>query len=207
MPGARSIDLTLGSYKRMSLIKHLLRLSLLATLLMTGAAHAENPRVLVETSHGKMEIELFQDKAPKTVANFLNYVDNGFYAGTIFHRVIPGFMVQGGGFTEDFQRKPTEAPVQNEANNGLANERGTLAMARTSDPHSATSQFFINSVNNTFLNYTAPNARGWGYKVFGNVVDGMATVDHISALPTGAAGPFGRDVPRETVLIKKIVRN
>ena len=138
--------------------------------------------------------------------NFLVYVDEGFYQGTIFHRVIPGFMIQGGGFTGDYQRKPTRAPIRNEADNGVANQRGTVAMARTSDPHSATSQFFINSVDNAFLNHSAPNPRGWGYAVFGRVLDGMGTVDRIGALPTGAAGPFGRDVPRETVTIEKITR-
>lgn len=190
----------------MSPRKILSLLVLMAAILGAGAARAENPRVVVETSHGDIELELYADKAPKTVRNFLQYVDDGFYAGTIFHRVIPSFMIQGGGFTSDFQRKDTRSPVSNEADNGIPNQRGSIAMARTSDPHSATSQFFINTVDNAFLNFTARNARGWGYTVFGKVTKGMDTVDRISALPTSAAGPFGRDVPRETVVIKNVVR-
>ena len=167
-----------------------------------GAAAAA-PRVKLETSHGEIVLELNQAKAPKTVANFVQYVKDGSYDGTIFHRVIKGFMAQGGGFTPDYQKKPTRDPIQNEADNGLTNRRGTVAMARTNDPHSATAQFFINTVDNTFLNHRGKTAQGWGYCVFGKVVSGMKTVDAIEALPTGMGGPFRSDVPKETVLIKK----
>jgi len=131
-------------------------------------------------------------------------VNDGFYDGTIFHRVIDGFMIQGGGFTGDFQRKSTRDPVANEADNGLKNRRGTVAMARTSDPHSATAQFFINVVDNTFLDHTAPTPQGWGYTVFGEVVEGMEVVDKIRQMPTGPGGPFPRDVPRNPVIIEQI---
>ncbi len=162
----------------------------------------ENPQVVLETSKGRIVAELFADKAPQTVENFLGYVESGFYDGTIFHRVIPGFMIQGGGFTEEFQRKQTGAPIRNEADNGLANDRGTLAMARTNDPHSATAQFFINSVDNDSLNHRGKNARGWGYAVFGKVVEGMDVVDAISGVKTTSKGAM-RDVPAENVVITK----
>ncbi len=156
--------------------------------------------VIMKTSKGDIKIELFADKAPETVKNFLNYVDSKFYDGTIFHRVISGFMIQGGGFTADMQQKPTSAPVKNEAANGLKNTRGTLAMARTSDPQSATAQFFINVVDNDFLNFTSPDARGYGYCVFGKVTEGMDVVDAIRNVKTGNKG-FFQDVPVETVEI------
>ena len=156
---------------------------------------ADNPRVLLTTSHGEIEIELNEQKAPISVKNFLNYVDKGHYNGTIFHRVIPGFMVQGGGFDANFTQKPTDKPIQNEANNGLFNTRGTIAMARTANPHSATSQFFINHADNAFLNY---GARDMGYAVFGKVVNGMEVVDKIAAVPTGNRGPH-QNVPQENV--------
>ena len=158
----------------------------------------------METSLGTMVIELYSDKAPKTVQNFLNYVKAGYYAGTIFHRVIPNFMIQGGGFTTDFSRKTTNPPVPNEADNGLTNLRGTIAMARTADPHSATSQFFINVVDNKALNHTGKTSEGWGYCVFGKVVEGMAVADKIALVKTGARGPFTRDYPLAPVLIKKV---
>ncbi|RMH17190.1 MAG: peptidyl-prolyl cis-trans isomerase [Acidobacteria bacterium] len=177
-----------------------------ALLSVLAAANAvaddANPRVTLETSKGTIVIELFPDKAPKTVANFLAYVKAGFYDGTIFHRVIPGFMVQGGGFTGDMKQKKTNSPVENEADNGLKNDRGTVAMARTNDPHSATAQFFINLVDNGFLNHTAKTPRGWGYAVFGKVVEGMETVDAIAKVKTGRRGPHG-DVPIEPVTIVK----
>lgn len=156
--------------------------------------------VIMKTSKGDIKIELFADKAPETVKNFLTYVDSKFYDGTIFHRVISGFMIQGGGFTADMQQKPTSAPVKNEAANGLKNTRGTLAMARTSDPQSATAQFFINVVDNDFLNFTSPDARGYGYCVFGKVTEGMDVVDAIRNVKTGSKG-FFQDVPVETVEI------
>ena len=151
---------------------------------------------------GTITLELNAEKAPKTVENFLQYVKEGHFKGTVFHRVINGFMVQGGGFTADFVQKKTRPPVQNEANNGLKNDLGTIAMARTSDPQSATAQFFINHKNNDFLNHTAPTAQGWGYTVFGKVIKGMDVVNKIAALETGPNGPFGSDVPRKPVVIE-----
>ncbi|MGH8678856.1 MAG: peptidylprolyl isomerase, partial [Burkholderiales bacterium] len=142
------------------------------------------------------------EKAPKTVENFLRYVNDGFYDGTILHRVIPGFMIQGGGFTADYNQKPTRAPVENEAANGLKNEIGTLAMARTRQPHSATAQFFINVKNNEFLNHTSPTVQGYGYTVFGRVVKGMDVVNKIALMRTGPGGPFPQDAPVEQVVIQ-----
>ena len=144
---------------------------------------ADNPTVLLETTSGDILLELFADKAPKTVANFLQYVDDGFYANTIFHRVIPGFMIQGGGLGVRMEEKPTREPVPNEADNGLKNVRGSVAMARTPDPHSASAQFFINLVDNDFLDHTSPTPDGWGYCVFGQVTEGMDVVDKIAAKP------------------------
>ena len=162
------------------------------------------PYVELETTMGNIVIELNQEKAPNTVANFLEYVKSGHYDGTIFHRVISGFMVQGGGFDAGYVQKATRAPVENEAANGLKNTRGTIAMARTNAPHSATSQFFINTVDNAFLDYKAPTPQGYGYTVFGKVISGMDVVDKIAGQPTGSGGPFRSDVPRETVLIKQV---
>lgn len=163
-------------------------------------AEGGNPMVIMSTSKGDIKIELYQDKAPITVENFLNYVNDGFYDGTIFHRVIPNFMVQGGGFTPDLNQKPTKPPIKNEADNGLKNERGTLAMARTQVVDSATSQFFINLVDNSFLDN---GVRDFGYAVFGRVVDGMDVVDEIAAVETGNKGMMG-DVPQEDVVIKSV---
>ncbi|MBC3880180.1 peptidyl-prolyl cis-trans isomerase [Undibacterium sp. LX40W] len=156
--------------------------------------------VLLTTNLGTIKIDLNAEKAPKTVANFLSYVEAGHYAGTIFHRVIPGFMIQGGGFEVGMKQKPTNAPVENEANNGLKNVRYSLAMARTSDPHSASAQFFINTTKNDFLDY--PGQDGWGYCVFGEVVEGKEIVDKISASKTTRSGMFS-DVPVESVIIEK----
>ena len=158
--------------------------------------------VTLETSHGNIVIELNDEKAPETVKNFLNYVNDGFYDGTIFHRVIPNFMVQGGGFMPGMVQKRVEDPIKNEADNGLRNDRGTIAMARTNDPHSATAQFFINHNDNGFLNHTAATGAGWGYCVFGKVTDGMDSVDAIAAVSTGSDGGHA-DVPVETVTINK----
>ncbi|MEQ8662189.1 MAG: peptidylprolyl isomerase [Gammaproteobacteria bacterium] len=174
---------------------------LVLALLAGTAGAADAPRVTLVTSHGDVTVELFAEQAPKSVANFLDYVRSGFYDGTIFHRVIPGFMIQGGGFDRAMTRKETRAPIENEAANGLANARGTLAMARTSDPHSASAQFFINVVDNDFLDHREPTPRGWGYAVFGRVVAGMDVVDAIAAAPTGNAGGMG-DVPLEAVVIE-----
>ena len=160
----------------------------------------KNPVVLLETTSGDILVELYPDKAPETVANFLKYVDNGFYNNTIFHRVIPGFMIQGGGLTCRMQQKDTEAPIRNEADNGLKNDRGTIAMARTMDPHSATAQFFINLVDNDFLNFQAPSGNGWGYCVFGRVTEGMDVVDKIAKVKTTSVGMY-QDVPSDMVVI------
>lgn len=162
-----------------------------------------SPRVLLSTSHGDITLELDREKAPLTTENFLSYVDSGHFDGTIFHRVIPGFMIQGGGFAEDMRQRPTNPPIANEADNGLKNDRGTIAMARTSDPHSASGQFFINLTDNDFLNHKAKNPQGWGYAVFGRVVEGMDVVDAIAQVPTGQSGPHS-DVPKEPVLIQRI---
>ena len=170
------------------------------------AANAEGgnaqPKVKLTTNHGDIVIALNADKAPNTVANFIQYVEDGFYNGTIFHRVIENFMIQGGGFTEDFQQKTTQKPIQNEANNGLTNKRGSIAMARTGDPHSATAQFFINTVDNSFLNFRAETTSDWGYAVFGEVVEGMDVVDKIRKVDTTLRGPH-QDVPAENVVIEK----
>jgi cyclophilin family peptidyl-prolyl cis-trans isomerase len=167
-----------------------------------AATTGAEPVVVMKTSLGEVQIKLFKDKAPVSVANFLAYVNKKFYDGTIFHRIIPTFMVQGGGYTPDMTKKPTGAPIKNEAQNGLKNARGTLAMARTADPNSATAQFFINVADNDFLNYTAPNPAGWGYCVFGKVVDGMTVVDRIKGVPTGTRAGH-KDVPLTEVLIEK----
>lgn len=163
-------------------------------------AEGGNPVVILSTSKGDIKIELFKDKAPISVENFLSYAGDGFYDGTIFHRVIPNFMVQGGGFTPDFSQKPTKPPIKNEAENGLKNERGTLAMARTQVVDSATSQFFINLVDNSFLDN---GARDYGYAVFGKVIDGMDVVDQIAAVETGNNGMYG-DVPKEEIVITSV---
>jgi len=164
------------------------------------ALAGDHPRVALDTSKGKFVLELYADKAPQTVSNFLTYVDAGFYDGTIFHRVIPGFMIQGGGFTAEMQQKEARPPIPNEADNGLQNERGTIAMARTPDPHSAAAQFFINIVDNDFLNYKSKSPQGWGYAVFGRVVEGIDVVDAISRIKTVSRG-MHRDVPAEPVVI------
>ena len=162
-------------------------------------------KVEMQTTMGKIVLELDAEKAPNTVKNFMQYVNDGFFDGTIFHRVINGFMVQGGGFTPDYQQKETRAPIKNEANNGLKNDAYTIAMARTNDPHSATAQFFINVADNDFLNFKAENAMGWGYAVFGKVVEGMDVVDKLKAVNTGSGGPFPTDVPTEQLIIEKVV--
>ena len=170
----------------------------------------DSPKVRMSTTLGDIVIELNAARAPKTVENFLNYVNSGFYEGTIFHRVISNFMVQGGGYSKDldsrrwFTEKETNAPIKNEANNGLQNVRGTIAMARTTDPHSATAQFFFNVVDNNFLDYRSQTTRGWGYTVFGKVIEGMEVVDKIRKIKTGRAGQFNKDVPVETIVITKV---
>lgn len=159
--------------------------------------------VMMTTTVGPMTIELDADTAPKTVENFLSYVAGGFYDGTIFHRVIDNFMIQGGGFTADMEQKSTQAPIENEANNGLKNQRGTIAMARTQDPHSATAQFFINVQDNDFLNHTGENMQGWGYAVFGKVTDGEDVLDKIRGVQTGSQAGH-QDVPVEPIIIESV---
>jgi len=165
-------------------------------------AMSTNPRVKLVTNQGDMVITLDAAKAPKTVENFLTYVKEGFYNGTVFHRVIDGFMIQGGGFEPGMKQKQTHAPIENEANNGLKNDKYTLAMARTSDPHSATAQFFINVSNNDFLNFTSPTPNGWGYAVFGTITEGTDVVEKIKGVKTGNKG-FHQNVPNEDVIIEK----
>jgi cyclophilin family peptidyl-prolyl cis-trans isomerase len=175
----------------------------LSTLSLTSFA-SNNPHVLITTNKGTIELELDSTKAPLTVENFLNYIKNGFYSNTVFHRVIKGFMIQGGGFTEDLVKKDNLPEIPNEAFNGLKNTRGSIAMARTNMPHSATSQFFINTADNSFLNHSQKSMQGWGYAVFGKVIKGMAVVDIIENSRTGAKGVFSSDVPLDTVMIEKM---
>jgi peptidyl-prolyl cis-trans isomerase B (cyclophilin B) len=165
-----------------------------------------DPIVDVVTNQGSFSIQLDPAKAPKSVENFLAYVDANHYAGTVFHRVISTFMVQGGGYDAQYERKATQPPVQNEADNGLKNLRATVAMARTPDPHSGTAQFFVNVTDNAFLDHTGKDPQGWGYAVFGKVIDGMETVEKIKALKTGAVGPFAKDAPLTPVLIESVRR-
>lgn len=161
------------------------------------------PTVKLQTTLGDVVLKLDAEKAPLSVSNFLTYVKEGHYDGTLFHRVIPKFMAQGGGYAENFAQKPTHAPIKNEADNGLKNKRGTIAMARTNDPHSATAQFFINFVNNDFLDYKSPTPQGWGYAVFGEVIEGMDIVDKMATVPTGRGGPMPSDVPKTPILLEK----
>ena len=181
---------------------------LCAAAMVPAGALAADPQVDIRTSAGTIRVELYPAKAPKTVENFLQYVKDGHYNGTIFHRVIDGFMVQGGGFDKGYQQKRTRAPIVNEAQSavkgGLKNEVGTLAMARTADPNSATAQFFINVADNAFLNWGDPRSDGHGYAVFAKVIDGMDVVTKIAKLPTGSGGPFQRDVPRTPVVIESM---
>jgi len=171
--------------------------------MITTNSQAETTMVKMDTNHGTIMLELDAENAPNTVANFLTYANEGFYDGTIFHRVISNFMIQGGGFTDDLSQKTTHDPIQNEANNGLKNDNGTIAMARTGDPHSATAQFFINVKDNDFLNFSSETPQGWGYAVFGKVTEGMDVVEKIKAVDTTTKGPY-QDVPAETVVIEKV---
>ena len=168
-----------------------------------AAGQKANPKVMIETSMGNITIELLARDAPVSVKNFLDYVNAGFYNGTVFHRVIPGFMIQGGGMLPDMTEKSTGKPIMNEANNGLKNLRGTLAMARTGDPHSATSQFFINVADNAFLDHRSESFEGWGYTVFGKVIGGMEVADAIAAVPRGNLG-MHEDVPQTPVIMKRV---
>jgi cyclophilin family peptidyl-prolyl cis-trans isomerase len=178
---------------------------ILSMLLCSAEAFAANPLVEMKTNVGAVRIELYADKAPKTVANFLQYAKDGFYNGLAFHRVINGFMIQGGGHYPDLREKKADRPpIENEAGNGLKNELGTVAMARTSNPHSATAQFFINVADNAFLNYREASPAGYGYAVFGKVTQGMEVVMRIARTPTGPGGPFPKDVPQQPVIIESI---
>ncbi len=192
------------SSTRPGLLFTILMIPLLMTTTSISMAAEQAPRVRLETTMGNIVLELDREHAPATVDNFLAYASDGFYDGTIFHRVIGGFMIQGGGYTADLSRKETRAPIKNEADNGLKNARGSIAMARTRDPHSASAQFFINVVDNAMLDYKAPDARGWGYAVFGRVAEGMDVVDKIRVQPTGVQGGF-RDVPKKTITITRAV--
>ena len=192
------------SSTRLSLLFAALMTPLLMTATSMSMAAEQAPRVRLETTMGNIVLELDREHAPATVDNFLAYVNDGFYDGTIFHRVIDGFMIQGGGYTADFSRKETRPPIQNEADNGLKNTRGSIAMARTQDPHSASAQFFINVADNSALDHKARDARGWGYAVFGRVADGMGVVDKIRTQTTGVQAGF-RDVPRKTITITRAV--
>ena len=184
--------------------KILLGLASLSLALHVQLAQADNPKVKMETSKGTMIIELYPEKAPKSVANFLTYVNAGTYDGTIFHRVIKDFMNQGGGFTTDYKKVDTRDPIQNEADNGLKNLEHTIAMARTGQPHSATNQFFINTADNQPLNHTGKSMRGWGYTVFGKVIEGQNVSGAISRVQTGPGGQFSSDAPRMQIIIKKV---
>ena len=188
----------------MNFKKLLLSVAALALLFQVSLANAANPKVKMETSKGTMIIELYPDKAPVTVANFLEYVNAGTYDGTIFHRVIKNFMNQGGGFTADFKKVETKEPIKNEADNGLKNLKDTIAMARTGQPHSATNQFFLNTADNDFLDHTSKSSRGWGYTVFGKIIEGQNVSGIISRAATGPGGPFSKDVPRTTITIIKM---
>ncbi len=175
---------------------------LLCVLLLSPAALAANPKVEIKTTVGVVVFELYPENAPKTVENFLQYVKDGFYDGTIFHRVIPGFMAQGGGFTPNFQQKPVRPAIRNEAGNGLRNATGTVAMARTADPHSATAQFFINVSENDFLDFKSPDDKGYGYTVFARVTSGMDVVQKMLQIPTSTVGPH-QNVPRTPIVIER----
>jgi peptidyl-prolyl cis-trans isomerase B (cyclophilin B) len=193
------------SHKLISFIKT----AIMAALLFSTVTYATDETkmsmttIKFTTNQGDIVLELDGEKAPNTVKNFVAYVEDGFYEGTIFHRIIPNFMAQGGGFTSDFKQKKTQNPVDNEADNGLKNDRGTVAMARTNDPHSATGQFFINLSDNGFLNHSSKTSQGWGYAVFGKVTEGMDVIDTMAAIPTGSGGMFPTDVPQEEVIIEK----
>ena len=178
---------------------NIIKLFFIFSILLCNSAFAAGQQIEIKTNLGNILLEIYPEKAPKTVNNFLGYIKEKQYEDTIFHRVIPGFMIQGGGFDKAMKKKPTRQPIENEAGNGLKNEIGTIAMARTGDPHSATSQFFINVKNNVFLNYTEPTQRGYGYTVFGKVINGMDVVNKISEAPTGR-----RDAPKEMIVIKSI---
>ena len=204
----QDITYAIEKYSTMTISDWLVPLFALAAAATSGSTAAADPQVEIKTNFGTIRLELYPDKAPLTVENFLKYVQDSHYDGTIFHRVIVNFMVQGGGFDRNYQQKKTREPIRNEAERavkaGLKNDIGTIAMARTSNPHSATAQFFINVNDNAFLNWGDPRGDGNGYAVFGKVVSGLEIVGTVSNMPTGAAGPFPRDAPSDTVIIEKM---
>ena len=186
------------------LIKYL---ALMAIIFINNGVNAEmttNTIITIKTTSGDIKLELFDDKAPATSENFKKYIKSGFFTNTIFHRVIKDFMIQGGGFTQDMKDKETFKPIQNEANNMISNARGTIAMARTNDPHSASSQFFINLKDNTFLDFKSETIQGWGYCVFGKVIEGIETIDKIALVDTGSYGPH-QDVPKDPMIINEVI--
>ena len=187
-----------------NIFKYLFLITIIFTNKGVSAEMATNTIITIKTTLGDIKLELFDDKAPKTSENFKKYIKSGFFSNTIFHRVISDFMIQGGGFTAEMQQKDTLSPIENEANNMLSNQRGTIAMARTNDPHSASSQFFINLKDNTFLDFKSETIQGWGYCVFGKVLEGLETVDKIALVPTGSYGPY-QDVPNEPIIINEII--
>ena len=187
-----------------NIFKYLFLITIIFTNKGVSAEMATNTIITIKTTLGDIKLELFDDKAPKTSENFKKYIKSGFFSNTIFHRVISDFMIQGGGFTAEMQQKDTLSPIKNEANNMLSNQRGTIAMARTNDPHSASSQFFINLKDNTFLDFKSETIQGWGYCVFGRVLEGLETIDKIALVSTGSYGPY-QDVPNEPIIINEII--
>ena len=189
-------------------MKNIIKYLVLTTIIFinngVNAEMATNTIINVKTSLGDIKLELFNDKAPITAENFKKYIESGYFANSIFHRVIKDFMVQGGGFTMEMEEKETMSPIKNEANNMVSNERGTIAMARTNDPHSASAQFFINLKDNVFLDFKSETTQGWGYCVFGKVIDGMEVIDKIATVDTGSYGPH-QDVPKDPIIIKEII--
>ena len=187
-----------------NIIKYLIAVSLTIINIGVNAEMATNTVISIKTTSGDIKLELFDDKAPKTSENFKEYIKSGYFNNMIFHRVIKDFMIQGGGFDPDMQEKETMKPIMNEANNMVSNERGTIAMARTNDPHSASAQFFINLKDNTFLDFKSETVQGWGYCVFGKVIDGLEVIDKIAIVDTGSYGPH-QDVPKSPIIIKEII--
>ena len=189
-------------------MKNIIKYLVLTTIIFinngVNAEMATNTIINVKTSLGDIKLELFNDKAPITAENFKKYIESGYFANSIFHRVIEDFMVQGGGFTMEMEEKETMSPIKNEANNMVSNERGTIAMARTNDPHSASAQFFINLNDNVFLDFKSETTQGWGYCVFGKVIEGMEVIDKIATVDTGSYGPH-QDVPKDPIIIKEII--
>ena len=185
-------------------IKYLFLITIIFTYNGVNAEMTTNTIIIIKTTSGDIKLELFDDKSPKTSENFKQYIKSGFFSNSIFHRVIKDFMIQGGGFNPEMQQKEALSPIKNEANNMISNERGTIAMARTNDPHSASSQFFINLKDNTFLDFKSETTQGWGYCVFGKVIEGLETIDKIALVPTGSYGPY-QDVPNDPIIINEVI--